>query len=130
MPAYIPDSDHSPLTRRLNQPYCGLVVCFCAAWCDACRAYQPKFDVLSGRYPDWIFIWADIEDFPELLGDEDVENFPTLLIMRGASARFFGPMLPHIGHLQRLLDSLDDKAPEVVTALPPDLTKLLATRRG
>jgi len=126
MPAYLPNSDHNALATRLNKPHRGLVMCFCAAWCDACRAYQPKFDALSGQYPDWIFVWADIEEHPELLGDEDVENFPTLLIRMSASAKFFGPMLPHIDHLQRLLDSLDDEAPGVVTALPPDLAGLLA----
>jgi len=81
---------------------------------------------LSEQYPDWLFAWIDIEDYPELLGDEEVENFPTLLIIAGGRTRFFGPMLPHISHVQRFLDTVDDQTPEVHTALPPDLAAMLA----
>ncbi len=36
-----------------------------------------------------------------------MENFPTLLVQAGRlDALFYGPMLPHIGHLERLLASL------------------------
>lgn len=38
------------------------------------------------------------------MGDLDVENFPTLLIVRGELVLFFGPMLPHHGHLQRTIE--------------------------
>jgi len=113
------------LASRLGTPHRGLVLCFCAAWCDTCRAYQEKFDDLAGQYADWVFVWVDIEEHPELLGDEDVENFPTLLVVTGGHSRFFGPMLPHIGHLQRLLDSADEHMPTVHTALA--LADLLAT---
>lgn len=126
MPAHLPGSDDKTLAARLDAPHRGLAVCFCAAWCDTCRAYQPKFDALSASYPDLVFVWADIEDHPELLGDEDVENFPTLLVTAGGRARFYGPMLPHIGHLQRMLDTLDAGAPAVETGLPDDLPRLLA----
>ncbi|CAM4215699.1 Thioredoxin domain-containing protein [Kerstersia similis] len=80
-----------------------LVVCFCAQWCDTCRAYLPTLEALSEKYPEDCFAWIDIEDQPEFLGDVDVENFPTLLVMEGERTVFFGPMLPHIGHLDRLL---------------------------
>jgi len=125
MPVHYPaNADTARLLALLDRPDAGLVVCFCAAWCDACRGYQPRFEELSARYPDMLFVWADIEDHPELLGDEDVENFPTLLIRRGARTLFYGTMLPHIGHLQRMLENLDADGPEVRTALP-DVAALL-----
>ncbi len=34
-------------------------------------------------------------------------------------------MLPHIGHLERLLESLNENSPAVATALP-DLPRMLA----
>lgn len=102
-----------------------LVACFCAAWCDTCSQYRPRLEALAATQPQRVFVWADIEDHPELLGDEDVENFPTLLVQIGSRVVFYGPMLPHIGHLERLLDSLGPDSQAVSTQLP-DLPALLA----
>jgi hypothetical protein len=54
------------------------------------------------------------------LGDEDVENFPTILIEKNDQVLFFGTMLPHINQLERLLQTLADEQPPTVieTALP------------
>jgi len=128
MPVYLPQQQ--ALSARLAQPHQGLVICFCAAWCDTCRGYHTALATLADAYPQHVFIWADIEDHPELLGETDVENFPTLLVISGAAPRFFGPLLPHIGHLQRLLAVLINNvaAPAVVTTLPDDLPALLTGR--
>ena len=76
--------------------------------------------------PHMAFAWIDIEDHPDYLGEEDVENFPTLLVQHSARTLFFGPMLPHIGPLERLLDTLTEDAAEVSADLP-DVATLLAT---
>jgi thioredoxin 1 len=82
-----------------------LIVCYCAAWCDTCTLYQQKLEKLSEQLPQHTFVWVDIEDHPELLGDEDVENFPTLLIERRGQKQFFGTMLPHIDQLERMIQA-------------------------
>jgi thioredoxin 1 len=124
MPAFEPATDPAALRALLQNPDISLVACFCAAWCDTCRDYRPKFDELAGRLPGFVFAWIDIEDHPELLGDEEVENFPTLFIQVARRTVFYGPMLPHIGHLERLLDALDAGSPAVATQLP-DVRMLL-----
>ncbi|EGP45401.1 thiol-disulfide isomerase and thioredoxins family protein [Achromobacter insuavis AXX-A] len=106
-------------------PDAWLIACFCAAWCDTCEEYKPKLRTLSGALPQHVFAWIDIEDHAELLGEVDVENFPTLLIQIGGRVVFYGPMLPHISHLERLLESLDAQSAAVTAALP-DLPRLLA----
>ena len=68
----------------------------------------------------------DIEDEPEFLGDEDVENFPTLLVRAGGRTLFYGAMLPHIEHLDRLLRKLRSDDPEIATRLP-DMAQVLAS---
>jgi hypothetical protein len=101
---------------------CWIVACLCAAWCDTCNDYRPPFAALARANPHDGFAWIDIEDESDLLGDIDIENFPTILIARGWTPHFFGTMLPHIEQLQKLLSSvktndapLRDPDPDVVS---------------
>ena len=75
------------------------VVCLCAGWCGVCREYQPLFDALAVQHPGIRFQWVDVEDDSDVVGDLDIETFPTLLIANEAGARFFSPLAPHIGVL-------------------------------
>lgn len=125
MTLFVPGTDDATLRQALARPDTWLVACFCAAWCNTCTEYRPKLQALADARPQHVYAWIDIEDEPDLLGDEDVENFPTLLIQAGGRVLFYGPMLPHIGHLERMLDSLTADSPAVSTALP-DVAALLA----
>lgn len=82
------------------------VVCLCADWCGLCRDYAEVFAQMAARYPDSRFAWLDIEDEAELVGDIDVETFPTLLVADAGGTRFLGPLMPQAQTLSRLLDSL------------------------
>ena len=80
------------------------VVCLCAEWCGVCRDHTVPFEQTAlafGAQAD--FTRLDIEDEAELLGPVDVENFPTLLIARGAQVLFFGTITPHAQTLTRLV---------------------------
>ncbi len=82
------------------------VVCLCADWCGLCREYQDVFAQMAARYPAFRFAWLDVEDQADLVGDIDVETFPTLLMTDAQGTRFFGPLTPQANTLSRLLDSL------------------------
>lgn len=126
MTTYFPGS--LALAQRLEQDDTPtLVICFCAAWCDTCKQYQPKFEELSGKHPQACFVWIDIEDHSTLLGDEDVENFPTIAILHGEEVRFMGTILPHIEHLDRLIEAMKAPGKPQETELPEDLLALLAS---
>ena len=79
------------------------VVCLCADWCGTCRDYAAPFAELARSHPDCRFDWLDIEDHADLLGDLDVENFPTVLLAADGKPVFYGTLLPHIQTLERLL---------------------------
>ena len=61
------------------------------------------FDQLAINMPQARFVWLDVEEHDALLGDLDIENFPTLLL---ADAKhrpcFAGTVLPHADTLQRM----------------------------
>jgi thiol-disulfide isomerase/thioredoxin len=85
-----------------------LVACLCAAWCTTCDAYRPLLATLAAQRPGLRFVWIDIEDDADMLGDEalDIETFPTLMLLRGGAPLFYGPLLPNAATLARLLDAL------------------------
>jgi thiol-disulfide isomerase/thioredoxin len=64
-----------------------LVACLCAEWCGSCRDYRATFAALAAQFAaDAEFAWIDVEDDADALGDPDIDDFPTLLIARGAQA--------------------------------------------
>ncbi|MET3605081.1 thiol-disulfide isomerase/thioredoxin [Sphaerotilus sulfidivorans] len=83
------------------------VVCLCAGWCTTCQAYGTTFAQLARDWPQVRFAWIDIEEHSDALGDAalDIENFPTVMVLRGARPLFFGTILPHAGTLARLVQS-------------------------
>jgi len=96
------------LTQRMKDDV-WVVACLCAAWCDVCTSYRPGFDELAAQHPDKLFIWIDIEDRADLVGDFDVDNFPTLLIQRGDDVMFYGTTMPDHRIAHRLITSHADK---------------------
>lgn len=124
MTIFNPLLDLSALNARLRQDPGLVIVCYCAQWCDTCEQYRPLFQGLSDKWPQHAFVWVDIEDSPDFLGDEDVENFPTVSIQNQNKTLFFGTLLPYISHLDRLIEHADSlsvpitKAPPLLSGLP------------
>ena len=115
-----------------------LVACLCAQWCRTCDAYRDTLaatrDAMRRGHDDGAmrFVWVDIEDESELVGDLDIEDFPTVLLARGDQVLFFGPVLPHAQTLDRLVrNALDTELPPLTAgALADDVRALPAKLRG
>ncbi len=125
MPVYDSKHDAPALRSRLKENTGLVVACYCAAWCDTCTEYRPDFALLAEQWPQHTFVWIDIEESPELLDEDDVENFPTVLIQGPNGNLFYGTMLPYISHLARLISHMDDRTP-VTDGGPALLQDLLA----
>lgn len=99
-----------------------VIACLCAAWCDVCTDFRPSFDRLAADHPDKLVLWIDIEDEAEVVGDFDVENFPTLLIQQGDRVTFFGTVEADAGTVGRLVAAqtraLPSSSSATVQALP------------
>ena len=94
-----------------------IVACLCAAWCGTCASYRATFDEVASRHPDKFFVWIDIEDHADVVGDLDVENFPTLLIQHHELVAFFGTMLPDAGLAHRLVLAQSEQSDEELSRL-------------
>jgi thioredoxin 1 len=87
-----------------------IIACLCAAWCDVCTSFRPGFEQLADQHPDKRFVWIDIEDQADIVGDIDVDNFPTLLIQHADTVAFFGTILPDASQANRLLRAQTGKS--------------------
>ena len=114
-----------------------LVACLCAQWCRTCDAYRDTLVAVKAAialgHPEAAtrFVWVDIEDESDLVGDLDIEDFPTIVLARGDEVLFFGPVMPHAQTLDRLVRSaLDAALPALAReALAPDVRALPARLR-
>ena len=105
------------------------VNCLCAAWCGTCNEYKAVFSSLQSRFPNVQFRWIDVEDEADLVDPLEVDNFPSILISRGPTARFFGVVLPHLETVQRLIQAQLDDPDETgrsAARVPPDAQALAA----
>jgi thiol-disulfide isomerase/thioredoxin len=108
-----------------------LIACLCAGWCTACRAYEGVFAALALQHPAHRFVWIDIEDHADALGDAalDIENFPTLLIQHqtgAGDALFYGTVLPHASTLTRMLEAAAHEALASGQPCPDTLARAVA----
>jgi len=83
------------------------IACLCAAWCRLCDDYQVvlREQVLASQAwgLDVQWHWIDIEDQADLLGEFEVDTFPTLLIVDAQHVRFAGAITPQPHTLRQLL---------------------------
>ena len=91
------------------------VACLCAAWCQLCGSYAAVFAhvtaELAARGHDLRPHWIDIEDESELVGDLDIETFPTLVVVDPVAVRFAGVLTPQPETLRRILRATVAEAP-------------------
>ncbi|GAC1607433.1 MAG: hypothetical protein NVS3B2_16370 [Ramlibacter sp.] len=100
----------------------------CAQWCGVCRDWRAVFDQAAARQPADRFVWIDVEDQDELVGDLDIETFPCLLVGTSQHVLFFGTILPSPELLTRLLASLDGGGKQPSTEIQALLQRLVAAQ--
>ena len=82
------------------------IACLCAEWCGSCRDYRATFESQARQAAAGErYAWIDIEDHADVLGDLDIETFPTLLIGDAhGRVHFYGSVTPQARTLERLVD--------------------------
>ncbi|WP_052738163.1 thioredoxin family protein [Robbsia andropogonis] len=97
--------DETTIRARLDAG-ATLVACLCAQWCGSCRDYRDVFTGLAKTFPQYCFLWVDVENQADRVDAFDVENFPTIVIEDAVATRFAGTLLPQRGILERLLNEV------------------------
>jgi len=97
-----------------------MVVFFCAEWCRSCREFRPVLEKMPSSYPQAAFFWVDIEDNSDMLGELDINKFPTLLIQQGDLVAFYSCIHPDTKLIERILQSMMEKSPDTLRAQAQD----------
>lgn len=111
------------------------LACLCAAWCRLCDDYTRTIAQVKAAFgaggAQLRWHWVDIEDEAELVGDLDVETFPTWVICDAERVRFAGPLQPQPEVLQRLLRAtVADASPgQAWPAVAPEVDAFAARLR-
>ncbi len=91
------------------------IACLCAAWCRLCDQHAPVWEqVTSELLAQHVGLhrhWIDIEDEAELMGDFEVETFPTVVVVGPEGVRFAGPLTPQPDTLRRVLRATIEDVP-------------------
>ncbi len=101
-----------------------LVACLCATWCTTCAEFRGTFDKLAKENTGARFVWLDVEEDSALVGEIEIESFPTLAVFRDEKALFYGVTMPQEGVVARTLASLaradrdEVEVPEEIAGLP------------
>lgn len=110
------DDNRAEIAAQLAGPR-WIVACLCAQWCGTCATYRATFEELAARHPDKLFVWVDIEDQADVVGELDIENFPTLLIQQDDHVAFFGTVLPDGGLAHRMVQAQQALSAQELAAL-------------
>lgn len=95
------------------------VICLCAQWCGNCRDYLPVFEALRERLSAGVRqSWVDVEDASEVLGEVEIENFPSVLLLRGEVPLFLGPVVPQAAVLLQLVQTAREGRLQPLADLP------------
>ena len=88
------------------------VVKFWSTWCQPCKIFAPKIDILDNEFGDIDFISVDIDQVPGLAQKYKIRSLPTLLIIESGKEvnRIEGVQL--IEPMRKILRDLSEKMTE------------------
>lgn len=99
--------------KKENDAPLYMAVFLCARWCFVCRDFFTMCEKIArdyhARHPDTLFLYLDIEDDEAIVGDIDIDDFPTLLVFRNEVPLHFKPVMAREETIIQCLKMLRDK---------------------
>lgn len=112
-----PWDDASLLAQRLQQSNTRLLILIGAEqWCAKCRELRPQFDDLVAQAkPEEVWLWLDLEDHAEFIGDYLPGSLPMLIVYQGEA-------LLYCQVIEDAQQALADQIKHIRTLLPRTAT--------
>lgn len=92
MPAYLLDpwENAAEIANQLNNPGTALVIGLGAEWCQRCTDFKPGFLQLAATEKNILWLWYNLEEHEELLGDFYPETLPLVWVYQGPKLIRYG----------------------------------------
>ncbi len=113
-PLLDPWNDAAQIAAYLNDNTVQLIVGLGAEWCSLCDSVRPRFAVLAAAaHPAEHWLWLNLEEHSELLGDFMPQTLPLLWVYQGSKLVAHGQIdaasgLPSKAALLETLTPLSD----------------------
>jgi thioredoxin-like negative regulator of GroEL len=85
-----PWENAAEIAQLLNQPNTALVIGLGAEWCQLCTDFKPYFFHLSETEKNILWLWYNLEEHEELLGNFYPETLPLVWIYQGSKLIRYG----------------------------------------
>lgn len=85
-----PWENAAEIAYQLNQPNTALVIGLGAEWCQLCTDFKPHFFELATTEKNILWLWYNLEEHEELLGDFYPETLPLVWVYQGEKLIRYG----------------------------------------
>jgi thioredoxin 1 len=81
------------------------IIFLCAQWCDVCRAFSVLLQNHKNQHTDFSYVWIDIEEQADRVDPIEINDFPTLLLLKNNAPIFFGSVRPELTSIIQLIET-------------------------
>jgi len=85
-----PWDDAAKIASTLAQPNSALVIALGAEWCHLCTDFKPTFYAAAESDNTNVWLWYNLEEHEELLGDFYPETLPLVWVYQGPQLTRYG----------------------------------------
>jgi thioredoxin-like negative regulator of GroEL len=89
-----PWDDAAQLAGKLNQPTSSLIIGLGAEWCQLCTDFKPHFMHMAATEKNVLWLWYNLEEHEELLGEFYPETLPLVWVYQGDKLIRYGKPEP------------------------------------
>ena len=112
-PLLDPWDDAAKIANTLTQPSSALVIALGDEWCHLCTDFKPHFYAAAKSDNTNVWLWYNLEEHEELLGDFYPETLPLVWVYQGPQLTRYGtPAIPEP------TDSMKQTAADFIQAVP------------
>ena len=95
-----PERNVGQISKMLSEGQ-RLIACFCADWCSSRQAWQNNFSRLAQKFPEDCFVQLDIDKYPDMIVDTDLDILPVMLVQNEDKVYFLGTIKSELSIVEK-----------------------------